>query len=65
MRLVVFDCDGTIVDSQAGIILSMEHAFTSLRMIPPARERTLAVVGLVASRGFFGLGTGGRIRDAR
>jgi phosphoglycolate phosphatase len=46
MKLVVFDCDGTIVDSQAGIVLSMEHAFKSLRMVPPAREATLAVVGL-------------------
>ena len=55
MRLVVFDCDGTIVDSQAGIILSMEHAFTSLRMIPPARERTLAVVGLSLPEAFSAL----------
>jgi phosphoglycolate phosphatase len=46
MKLVVFDCDGTIVDSQAGIVLSMEHAFKSLGMIPPRREKTLAVVGL-------------------
>jgi phosphoglycolate phosphatase len=46
MKLVVFDCDGTIVDSQAGIVLSMDHAFRSLRMIPPTREQTLAVVGL-------------------
>lgn len=46
MKLIVFDCDGTIVDSQAGIVLSMEHAFRSLRMIPPTREQTLAVVGL-------------------
>lgn len=46
MKLVVFDCDGTIVDSQAGIVLSMEHAFKSLRMVPPTREQTLAVVGL-------------------
>jgi phosphoglycolate phosphatase len=46
MKLVVFDCDGTIVDSQAGIVLSMVHAFTSLQMVPPAREATLSVVGL-------------------
>lgn len=46
MKLVVFDCDGTIVDSQAGIVLSMEHAFKALGMIPPRREKTLAVVGL-------------------
>jgi phosphoglycolate phosphatase len=55
MRLVVFDCDGTIVDSQAGIVLSMEHAFTSLRMIPPSRERVLAVVGLSLPEAFSAL----------
>lgn len=46
MNLVIFDCDGTIVDSQASIVLSMECAFRSLRMVPPTRERTLSVVGL-------------------
>ena len=55
MRLVVFDCDGTIVDSQAGIVLSMEHAFKSLRMIPPTREQTLAVVGLSLPEAFSAL----------
>jgi phosphoglycolate phosphatase len=55
MKLVVFDCDGTIVDSQAGIILSMEHAFKSLRMIPPARERVMSVVGLSLPEAFSAL----------
>ena len=55
MRLIVFDCDGTIVDSQAGIVLSMQHAFKSLRMIPPTRERTLAVVGLSLPEAFSAL----------
>ncbi len=55
MKLVVFDCDGTIVDSQAGIVLSMEHAFKSLRMIPPTREQTLAVVGLSLPEAFSAL----------
>lgn len=52
MKLVIFDCDGTIVDSQAGIVLSMQHAFTALRMVPPSRERTLAVVGLSLKEAF-------------
>ena len=55
MKLVVFDCDGTIVDSQAGIVLSMEHAFKSLRMIPPTREQTLAVIGLSLLEAFSAL----------
>ncbi|MFA5957998.1 HAD-IA family hydrolase [Hyphomicrobium sp.] len=52
MKLVVFDCDGTIVDSQAGIVLSMVHAFTSLQMTPPSREATLSVVGLSLPEAF-------------
>lgn len=52
MKLIVFDCDGTIVDSQAGIVLSMEHAFKSLRMVPPSREQILAVVGLSLPEAF-------------
>lgn len=52
MKLVIFDCDGTIVDSQAGIVLSMNHAFTSLGMVPPSRERTLSVVGLSLPEAF-------------
>ncbi len=52
MKLVIFDCDGTIVDSQAGIVLSMEHAFKSLRMTPPGRAATLSVVGLSLPEAF-------------
>jgi phosphoglycolate phosphatase len=52
MKLVVFDCDGTIVDSQAGIVLSMDHAFSALRLPPPAREKTLSVVGLSLPEAF-------------
>jgi len=55
MKLVVFDCDGTIVDSQAGIVLSMEHAFRSLRMTAPTRAQTLAVVGLSLPEAFSAL----------
>jgi phosphoglycolate phosphatase len=55
MKLIVFDCDGTIVDSQAGIVLSMVHAFSSLRMVPPTREATLAVVGLSLPEAFAAL----------
>jgi phosphoglycolate phosphatase len=55
MKLVVFDCDGTIVDSQAGIVLAVEQAFRSLRMIPPPRERVLAVVGLSLPEAFSAL----------
>ena len=52
MNLVIFDCDGTIVDSQSGIVLSMNHAFEALKLPPPARAQTLAVVGLSLPEAF-------------
>ena len=55
MTLVIFDCDGTIIDSQAGIVMSMEHAFRSLHMTPPSRAQTLSVVGLSLPEAFSAL----------
>ncbi|HEY0311294.1 MAG TPA: HAD-IA family hydrolase [Allosphingosinicella sp.] len=46
MRLAIFDCDGTLVDSQANICLAMEQCFASAGLAVPARERTRRVVGL-------------------
>jgi phosphoglycolate phosphatase len=45
-RLAIFDCDGTLVDSQHNICLAMERCFAAAGLEPPARERTRAVVGL-------------------
>jgi phosphoglycolate phosphatase len=55
MKLIIFDCDGTIVDSQAGIVLSMDHAFTSMKLKPPTRAQTLSVVGLSLPEAFSAL----------
>lgn len=55
MKLVIFDCDGTIVDSQSGIVLSMNHAFETLKLKPPTRAQTLAVVGLSLPEAFAAL----------
>lgn len=52
MKLLIFDCDGTIVDSQAGIVLSMDHAFRSVGLTPPSRAATLSVVGLSLPEAF-------------
>jgi len=46
MKLVIFDCDGTLVDSQHAICAAMEYAFTSLEMPVPPRADILGVVGL-------------------
>ena len=46
VRLAIFDCDGTLVDSQADIYRAMEDCFTRARLDPPTREATRRVVGL-------------------
>ena len=45
-RLALFDCDGTLVDSQHSICAAMEACFAEAGLDRPARERTRAVVGL-------------------
>ena len=49
MKLIVFDCDGTLVDSQHMIVAAMESAFARRELPPPAREEILGVVGLSLS----------------
>lgn len=46
MRLVVFDVDGTLVDSQAHILAAMGAAFAALDLPVPDRVACLGVVGL-------------------
>jgi phosphoglycolate phosphatase len=46
LRLVVFDVDGTLVDSQAHILAAMERAFASEGRPPPPRQAVLGIVGL-------------------
>lgn len=46
MHLVLFDVDGTLVDSQHLIVATMNRAFEAQGIAPPAREQTLSIVGL-------------------
>lgn len=46
MRLVIFDCDGTLIDSQHAIYGSMAEAFGSIGLPAPSRAEVLGVVGL-------------------
>lgn len=46
MKLVIFDCDGTMVDTQHHIVTAFEQAAKSLGMPVPAAERVRRVVGL-------------------
>ena len=45
-RLAIFDCDGTLVDSQANICRAMEEAFLTADLPPPPRAATRRIVGL-------------------
>ena len=45
-RLAIFDCDGTLVDSQHNIVMAMDDAFLRGGLDPPGRVATLRVVGL-------------------
>lgn len=45
-RLALFDCDGTLVDSQINICRAMEDCFTRVRLDPPERSATRRIVGL-------------------
>lgn len=46
LKLVVFDCDGTLVDSQHNIIHAMTVAFEKCRLAPPRDQDVRAVIGL-------------------
>ena len=45
-RLAVFDCDGTLVDSQHSICAAMTRAFEGEKLVAPDRATILSVVGL-------------------
>ncbi len=46
LRLVIFDVDGTLVDSQGDIVQAMAQAFAAVDQPVPDRKTTLAGVGL-------------------
>jgi phosphoglycolate phosphatase len=46
LRLVVFDVDGTLVDSQAHILAAMSRRLRGHRPPPPSRQDVLGIVGL-------------------
>ncbi len=46
MRLAVFDCDGTLVDSQANIIRAMQSSFQRMGLPDPNPHLVRRVVGL-------------------
>lgn len=52
LRLVIFDVDGTLVDSQAEIMAAMTLAFQSEDLVLPDRGTVLSIVGLSLAEAF-------------
>ncbi len=50
LRLVMFDMDGTLVDSQDFIVAAMGRAFAEIGAPLPPREKVLSIVGLSLDR---------------
>lgn len=46
LRLVLFDVDGTLVDSQCAITGAMVESFAALGQVAPSRDAILSIVGL-------------------
>ena len=46
VRLALFDCDGTLVDGQAGVCNAMEAAFADAGLPAPDRHHVRRIVGL-------------------
>lgn len=52
MKLIVFDVDGTLVDSQHLIVASQAVAFAEHGLLVPSRSEALSVVGLSLPQAF-------------
>lgn len=58
LKLVIFDCDGTLVDSQHMICTAMSRAYLAHKLELPERETLLSIVGLSLTEAFTQLGGG-------
>ena len=58
MRLVLFDVDGTLVDSQDIIVAAQQRAFASVGLPAPTRAQSLSIVGLSLHEAFHALTAG-------
>ncbi|MBD8890214.1 HAD-IA family hydrolase [Roseibium litorale] len=52
MYLVIFDCDGTLVDSQETILHGLEVGFAAVNLPMPDRRTALSIVGLSLEQAF-------------
>src|SRR5436305_12689160 len=58
LKLIIFDCDGTLVDSQHMILTAMTAAYGAHGIPLPEREVLLSVIGLSLVEAFTKLGEG-------
>src|SRR4051794_29347088 len=58
LKLVIFDCDGTLIDSQHMICTAMTQAYQAHDLPVPPRETMLSIVGLSLIEAFTALGKG-------
>lgn len=56
LRLIVFDVDGTLVDSRREICAAMRRAYGDLGLAPPADTAILSIVGLSLPQALHRLG---------
>ena len=52
MKLIIFDVDGTLVDSQDLLVAAQRETFLKHGLEPPSRERSLSIVGLSLVKAF-------------
>ncbi|NBN63712.1 HAD-IA family hydrolase [Microvirga tunisiensis] len=52
MFLILFDCDGTLVDSQETILHGLQVGFAEVGLPMPSRREALSIVGLSLERAF-------------
>jgi phosphoglycolate phosphatase len=52
LKLIIFDVDGTLVDSQNIIVASQHAAFAAFGIEPPSRGLSLSIVGLSLAEAF-------------
>jgi len=55
LRLVIFDVDGTLIDSQVEIVAAMQIAFDGAGVEMPPRDSILSIVGLSLAEAFVQL----------
>ncbi len=63
MDVIIFDLDGTLIDSRADILAAFHHAFTALGMDTPPADRLLMTIGMRLEDCFLPF-VGGRPEEA-